>query len=295
MSRALPAEESRARPAGPGRALAADLSGALPAEWVKLRSVRSTYYVLGVAVLIVVLAALLTLQGVSFWDGASPEMKARFKAIPIEEYFLPFVQLVVGVLGVLAITSEYATGMIGTSLVAVPRRGVMLAGKATVVAATTLAAGTAVVFAIFIASRVIIGDRPFPNHTAPLTAKWPLLAGMGLSVMMIALVGLGLGTLMRSTAGGIVSVVGLTFVLPAVASYLPEPWRSRIGEVMPPNLPAELAGRLGGAVSSGPSAVAVGPFARLGTLPPLAALGVMALYVALALGLAMIRLARSDA
>ncbi|MFC4590183.1 ABC transporter permease [Sphaerisporangium corydalis] len=266
------------------------MSDVIAAEWLKLRSVRSTYYVLAVAALVVLFGVLLSIQGVTYYDQASPEVKARFQAIPLEEYFLPFVQLVVGILGVLAVTSEYATGTITASLVAVPRRGVMLGGKVAATGAVTLVMGTATIVAVFLTGRWIIGGRPFPGNTAPVADRLPLLAAMGLSVMVIALVGLGLGTLMRSTAGGVVSVVFLAFVLPSVSTYLPDPWKGRISAAMLPNLPGELAG-----VTASASSITEGPFARIVGLPPLGALAVLVAYLALALGAATLRLTRTDA
>ncbi|MEU9889046.1 ABC transporter permease subunit [Sphaerisporangium sp. NPDC051011] len=268
-----------------GRAVA----DVIASEWLKLRSVRSTYYVLGAAALIVVLTALLTWQAVSAWDGLPAATRARWKGIAVEEYFLPFVQLVIGVLGVIAITGEYSTGMIRTSLVAVPRRGRLLAGKAVALAAVTLAAGTAVLFAVVAVEAWVVGDRPFPGHPVSLAEKTPLLACMGLSVMVMALVAFGLATLTRSTAAAIVAVVGLTFVLPTLAlNVLPHPWDRRVAMFMPTNLPDQLAGW------TPPQDILQGPFARSAGLPPLAALAVLAAYVVVFVGAAALRFSRSD-
>ncbi|RCG28537.1 ABC transporter permease [Sphaerisporangium album] len=280
LTQAVPAGE------GAGRS-AADV---VASEWIKLRSVRSTSYVLGAAALIVVLTALLTWQAVSAWDGLPAATRARWKGIAVEEYFLPFVQLVIGVLGVIAITGEYSSGMIRTSLVAVPRRGRLLVGKAVALAAVSLVAGTAVLFAVVAVEAWIVGDRAFPGHPVSLAAKAPLLVCMGLSVMVVALVGFGLGTLTRSTAAAIVAVAGLTFVLPALAlGVLPEPWGVRVAMFMPANLPDQLAGW------TPDEDITQGPFARSAGLPPLAALAALAAYVVVFVGTAALRFSRSDA
>ncbi|MEV7013985.1 ABC transporter permease [Streptosporangium sp. NPDC051022] len=245
------------------------MTALLASEWLKLRSVRSTWYILGLVAFAVLCAALLTLQGVNVWDALPPERRARFPVPPTERMLLPPVQLCAGVLAVMAITSEYATGTIRGSLTAVPRRGALLAAKAAVVAGACLAAGLVFLFAGFAAGRAIIGDRPMgPGHVAPAPGEIPMLLASGLSVAVVALVGVGLGAATRSTAAAVVAVGGLLFALPAVAGLLPGPWAGRIGSVLLPNLAGQLAGH--------PSAA--------GDLPPPAALGVLAAYAAIAIG-----------
>jgi ABC-2 type transport system permease protein len=215
----------------------------LVAEWVKVRSVRSTYVVLGAVAGVVLLGAFLTWNGMQSWDHLTAQQRANVQIPPpAEQVMLPVVQLCLGTLGVLAITSEYATGMIRTSLTAVPRRRVVLGAKAFVVGIVALAAGQAFMFATFAATRAIVGHRPIPGHTAPLHHEAPLLASLGLSVTVVALLGLGLGTVTRSTVAAIVAVAGLLFVVPGLAQALPGPLGTWAGTVMLPNLPKELAG-----------------------------------------------------
>jgi len=203
--------------------------GVLASEWLKLRSVRSTCWLIGVAAAGVLLAALLAWSGARLWDGLPPARRAQMAPMPVEQVVLPLVQLCLAVLGVLAITAEYATGMIRTSLVVVPRRLALLGAKAPVVAAT------------------------------------------------------GLGTVMRSTAGAIVSVVVLWYVLPIVALHLPSPWGGWVAAVMLVNLAPELSGapQLSAASES--------------LLSPMGALAVMAAYVVLSLGGGAAALLRRDA
>ncbi len=267
------------------------MTGALSAEWLKIRSVRSTYYILAVAAVAVVLAALFIWQGVVVWDELPPERRARFGAIPMEEYTLPVTQLALGVLGVLAITSEYATGTIRSTLVAVPSRRAVLAAKAGVVAAVALAAGEAVVFATFLVTRAIVGDRPFPGHTTGLWHQTPQLLLLGLSVMAFALIGLAFGVMTRSTAGAVISVVVLLFVAPAFITYLPDPWGRRLSAVMLPNLPDQVAGALGW---SSPE-IYVGPWARVAVLSPGWAATVLAAYIVVPLAAAAVVFRRRDA
>lgn len=256
------------------------MTDVLASEWLKLRSVRSTWYILGLVALAVPLVAFLTLQGVNGWDGLPPGRRARFQAPPMEQVLLPLVQLCMGVLAVLAIASEYATGMIRASLAAVPRRRTVLGGKAVITAGIALLGGLLFLFGAFAVSRAIVADRPMsPGYTTPPEAEVPMLLASGLSVAVVALVGLGLGAVTRSAAGAIVAVSGLLFVLPVLAGLLPGPWSGRVGSVLPTNLAGQLVDH--------PSAV--------GDLPPLGALGVLVAYAVAALGAGTAVLARRDA
>jgi hypothetical protein len=253
------------------------MTGVLASEWVKIRSVRSIYYVFAGAGAVVLLAAVMAWFGATGWDMTPPARRIHFQGSPIEEFALPLVQLCLAVLGTLVITSEYSTGMIRASFVAVPRRWPVLAAKATHVAAIALVVGSVALFATFFAGRLIFGDRPIPGNTAPLSERAPILLSSGLSVMVVALVGLGLGAAMRSTAGALVAVCTLLFVLPGIARFLPSPWGERISAVMLPNLPNQLAS------------------AAHSTLPSLAALAVMTAYVVMALAVGAVVISWRDA
>jgi ABC-2 type transport system permease protein len=217
------------------------MTDVLAAEWVKLRSVRSTYIVLAVVVFAVLFGALMTWYGVVGWERIPPDRRFNFQATPLEQALLPVVQLCLAVLGTLAITSEYATGMIRTSLTVVPRRRAMLASKATIVGVLALLAGELTMFVMFYVSRLIVNGRPWPNYTSPPAQETPRLIAAGLSVMVVALVGLGLGTALRSTTGAITTVCALLLVIPIFTGLLPDPWGGRISAVMLPNLPGQFA------------------------------------------------------
>jgi ABC-type transport system involved in multi-copper enzyme maturation permease subunit len=233
------------------------MTDVLASEWLKLRTVRSTYYVLLAVLLLVALGAALTWAGVDGWDKLTPARRAHFQATPMEQVILPAVQFALAVLGALSITSEYATGMIRTSLTAVPGRRQLLAAKAVVAGSLALAAGLAAEFAMFFAGRLIIGNRPIPGNTGALIHQVPRVAFLGLSVMVIALVALGLGTVLRSTAGALTSVAALLFVVPVLAHFLPAPWSQRIAAVLPSGLPLQLAHTASRAVLSPPWALAI--------------------------------------
>jgi hypothetical protein len=254
------------------------MTDVLAAEWLKLRSVASTRFTLLAVACGVVAGALLAWYVAGLWDGLPVERQARMQASPMELVAEMVAQMSMAVLGVLAVTSEYATGMIRTTLAAVPRRVPLLAAKAVVVGGIALAAGTAGVVLTFLADRAIIGDRPLGDRSATVAEAAGQLLASGLGVMVFALVGLGLGVVTRSTAGGITAMVALWYLLPIVALNLPEPWGARVGSVMLPNLARQLGG-------TDPD----------GLLAPPVALAAMAAWVVVALGTAALALRRRDA
>lgn len=202
----------------------------LAAEWIKLRSVRSTYLtLLFAAVAAVGIGYLVTRAQVTHWATMTADAKATFD--PVDNSFtgLGLAQLAFGALGVLAISSEYTTGLIRTTFASVPRRRAVIAAKATVVGSLTLAAGELIAFATFFA-----GQQALSAQHANVTLAHPgalrgvLAAGFYLAVM--AWVGLGLGAVIRHTAGAITTMIGVVFLLPHIIQAMPGPWDIRIGK-----------------------------------------------------------------
>ncbi|HYN95435.1 MAG TPA: ABC transporter permease [Pilimelia sp.] len=218
------------------------MTGALAAEWLKVRSVRSTYVAVAVAAATVLLGVLFVLYAGSVWDARPPDRQPEFRAARPEQGFLPVVQLSLAVLGVLAITSEYATGMLRTSLTAVPRWRTVLAAKAVVVAGVALVVASAVLVGTFAAGRLAAGDRTMGFNTAPVADELPLLLASIASVVVMALLGLGFGAVCRSAAAAVTAVVGVRFLVPVVATLLPPPWGARLAGVQLQDLPATIAG-----------------------------------------------------
>ncbi|GAA3701878.1 ABC transporter permease subunit [Nonomuraea antimicrobica] len=250
----------------------------LSSEWLKFRSVRSTYHAIGTAALMVLLGVVWT-----FYVSTLADQRGTLRAAAPEEGFLPLLQLSLAVLGVLTITSEYTTGMIRTSLVTVPKRGALLLAKAEIVGLFTLVTATSILLLTYTTSRLIANDRRLGFNETTLADDLPMLLATALSVTALALVGLGLGAAIRSTAGAVVSVVALLFVLPGVANYLPPPWNTRVASLFLPNLVPQIADQR---LSS-----------RLGDgfLPPWAALAVLLTYPLVTLVIGYNALKRRDA
>lgn len=213
----------------------------LAAEWLKLRTLRSTWWTSAAAAAFIGLAALLAWYAVGVWDGLTPEQRKSFALSPLADVTAWAVSLCMAVLGVMAATSEYRSGTIRATYVAVPRRGLVLAAKAGVVGAVGLAVGQVAAFGTFLASSAIIGDRPIDGQDLVLADQAPHLLATGLSVAVFAVLGLALGVLLRSTAGAVVLVVLLWHVLPMLAANLPAPWDARVGSVMLSGLADQIA------------------------------------------------------
>jgi hypothetical protein len=205
----------------------------LIAEWTKLRSVQSTVWTL--------IATLVGTVGIGFavcyatvarWDQMSVhdriQLDPTFKSLT----GLFLAQVAVAVLGVLAITSEYATGMIRTSFAAVPQRRLVLAAKAVVLAIPVFVVGSAASFAAFLSGQAILASK---HAGVSLSDPGVLRAvvGGGLFLTVLALFALGLGGICRRTAGAIAAFVGLVLVAPNIITALPKPWGPDIAKYLP--------------------------------------------------------------
>jgi len=212
--------------AGFGRALAA--------EWRKLWAVRATAATLiSLPFIALIFSWLFSDGGARGYAGLSPADQAAFDptAISLQSHLMA--QMVVGILGVLAITTEYSTGMIATTTIAVPRRGVLFATKAVVITAVTLLAGTLTALLSFGLGQFIIGHYAAP--TAGLSDPHVVRAvlGMGLYLALTALLGLAVGTLLRSSAAALGTIVTAVLILPALSQNLPESTADLIARYWP--------------------------------------------------------------
>ncbi|HYN95436.1 MAG TPA: ABC transporter permease [Pilimelia sp.] len=239
----------------------------LAAEWLKVRSARSTRRVAIAVATVVGLMALLAWYVARLYDRVRADSGGRAEVSSPAELAAWLTALCLAVLGVRTITSEFATGMIRTSLTVAPRPGALLLAKAAVVGGIALVTGQLVTFGTALVSRGIVGDRPLGFNAEPLSAEVPVLLAAGLSVLMFAVVGVGLGAVLRSSAGAIATLCMLWYVLPIITINLPAPWSARVSSVMLQELPRQLAG----------AATADG------LLSPLGALAGMVAYAALPL------------
>ncbi|MEV0623939.1 ABC transporter permease subunit [Nonomuraea sp. NPDC050404] len=216
----------------------------LSSEWLKIRSVRSTYLILCLGLSTVLIGLTIALAAAGTYDAVSPEQQAGARIADLEEVLIVVPQLCMGILGILVITSEYATGLIRTSLALVPRRWPVLMAKATVVGALSLLVGALAVFGTYLVAGSVLGERFSGAYTAAFEDRLPLLITLTLTVPTFALLGLGLGALLRSAAAATAIVVGLVYVIPIIINNVPEPWSERLGSLMISALPRQITGDL---------------------------------------------------
>lgn len=207
----------------------------LHSEWIKITSVRSTWWSLAVTAALSI--------GISMMiAGASSSFGPGFPAISAILMPTQFTMLVAGILGAIVITGEYSTGMIRSTLTAEPRRGAVVAAKAVVVAAL-MAVVTAVTYAIAIVATAPLLTEGI-DWSEPSLSTVPLAYGV-LSMVAFTLIGLGFGFIVRNGAGAIASTVGVLFVLPIVVSMFSmagEGWRwiVDLGQYLPMNAASTL-------------------------------------------------------
>ena len=248
MSPAPPAQRAGLRdtpprqPAGRRRPLhpaCARIRDAQHAEWTKLRTVAGTFWLLAAAIAVTVT--------VSAAAAAASRCPAG-PACPVDTPKLTLTgiqlgQAVIAILAVLAISSEYSTGMIRTTLTAMPRRPAALAAKAIVLALLVLAAG-----AIAAAGSVLAGRLILPGHGFTAARGFPTLsladgpvlraaAGSALYLALIALLSLGAATIVRDSAAAAGGVLGLLYLPPIIAAALASNphWQHRIERYAPMN------------------------------------------------------------
>ncbi|MFF0268997.1 hypothetical protein [Kribbella sp. NPDC004536] len=192
----------------------------LASEWTKLRSVRSTPLSLLAAAAVSVAGALVSSTGrAADYANLSPADKLAFDPVNLSFDGLAFAQLAFGVLGVLAVSSEYTTGQIRTTFTAVPRRPIVVAAKACVAAALAVVVGGAVSLACFFVAQAGLHKA---HLGVSLSSPGALRAVLGADfyLLTLTLLGVGLGALMRHTAGAISTLFALVFILPVVAANL---------------------------------------------------------------------------
>jgi ABC-2 type transport system permease protein len=224
---AIPATPARTR-AVPLASRRPGLPGALRSELTKIRSVRSTYWTLLAQAVASIAWAVLDCAG-TISHGIGPGFSAT-EASLTGQVFLG--ELIIVVLGALVITSEYSTGMIRTSLAVVPRRGVLFAAKAIVFAAVTLTISLVTSFVAFFVGQAILSGK---HYNTTLTQPGVLRAVL-LSAAIVAVFGLlayGAGALIRHSAGAITSILGVIFLIPALAGALPNTWYADVVRWLP--------------------------------------------------------------
>jgi hypothetical protein len=255
------------------------LTGLLTGEWVKLRSLRSTWITLGVALLLMVLLGwLFTAHATSGdgGDGRGPAALAHSDPAGLSLAGYRLAQLAVGVVGVLLVTGEYTSGTVRSTFAAVPRRWPVVAAKATVFSALVFVVSAVTAVITFLVGQAALGDLGVGLGTAGVPR---VLLGTALYLTGIGLLGMALGWLLRSTAGAVSTLFGVIFLLPGLAQLLPSSWG--------PDVVRWLPGEAGSQVLQMTT--------QSGSFAPWTGFTVLVGYLAVAFGAAVVLLHRRDA
>ncbi|MBR7829555.1 hypothetical protein KDK95_24835 [Actinospica sp. MGRD01-02] len=235
---------------------------ALDSEFAKIRSVRSTYWTLLICVVLSVGISLLIAAVTSAnWDTLSATNRATvdMSSVVAGVYFGV---LVVGVLGVLVVSTEYGTGMMRTSLTAFPRRSVLFLAKAVVLTLVVLVTGIIIAFASY-----GVASPFYTKHGVDLSlshgANVRALLAVPVYLALVALMGLALGFLLRHTAAAISTLVGLFFVVPIITNFLPGTLGKDLNKIVPSNAGSAMMVTHAATPGSTPTLSPIGGFVAL--------------------------------
>jgi hypothetical protein len=268
-------------------------------EWIKFRSLRSTWWSVGIALLISVglgiLFSYLRGRDIAQHGGFEPDQTA----LTLRGFYLA--QLATGILGVLFVTGEYSTGMIRATLSAVPKRVPVWVAKIAVFAGTIFVITLAAAFVAFLGGQAVLSTfhvHEFitvgpnggiavsrgrgPGSSLGVSISYPgalrAIFGAALYTTGVGLLGMGCGFVLRNAGGAIGALFGLLLVLPLLVTALPNPLSDHVNRYLP-----LIAGTAG--------------MNTVGTdqLSPWRGLGIFALYAVAALGIGLAVLRRRDA
>ena len=202
-------------------------AGALRSEFTKIRSVRSTYWTLLAMFVVTVGFGALASTGAAhgphgpFFDPTRQSLAGLYIG-----------QLIIGVLGVLVISSEYSTGMIRTTLTTNPHRGVMIAAKGVVFTVVALVTSLVTSFAAFFVGQALMSSDHISTTIGSPNVLRAVIGG-ALFLTACGVLAFGLGLLIRHTAGGIGAVTGLLFVVTILVNFLPQSWQDHVDKWVP--------------------------------------------------------------
>jgi len=214
----------------------ATLWSAIKSEWIKFRSVRSTW--IGLATFIVLtigIGLLVTFTISGHINDHGGENRIGFDPTVTSLVGLFLAQFAVGVIGIVMMTGEYASGAIRTTLTAIPRRLRLVAAKKVILAISMFVVSEVTVFAAFLIGqavyhRVNIGT----SLGAPGVCRSVFLAGVYLT--LLALLGFGIGIILRTTAFSIMVYTAILLIIPVIVNFLPQSWKSAVTKYLPSEL-----------------------------------------------------------
>ncbi len=207
------------------------VGGLLRGEWIKFRSLSSSWWTLGGGLAFMVFLGVVFASS-STGPGEGGPGGGDFSVDPASLSLAGYniAQLAIAVLGVLMVTGEYASGTVRGTFSAVPRRWPVVVAKAVVLAAVLWVTTTIASFAAFFAGQAAYGDG-----AASITDDGVLrmVMGTGLYLTAIGLLAMGIAWLLRSTAAAVGTVLGLVLVVPGLTGLLPDSWGPDVARWLP--------------------------------------------------------------
>jgi ABC-2 type transport system permease protein len=216
---------------------ASEWAKALHSEWTKLRTVAGTVWLLVGTIVATVVVSTGTASAVN-----CSYIACRQDPVKLSLTGIGLGQAIIAILAVTAISGEYSTGMIRTTFTATPRRLVVLASKAVILVGVTLVTGTIAVFGSLLSGRLILPGKGFTaaHGYAPISLSdgSTLRAAVGsvLYLALIALLSLGVATMIRESAIGVGTVLGLLYLFPVIVQAVTDPsWKRFFQQIAPMN------------------------------------------------------------
>jgi ABC-2 type transport system permease protein len=216
-------------------------SSFIAAEWIKLRTVRSTVITLVVALVLAVGFGALACERLAqhLSEFSSPFQRADYMRglDPTSQSLIgnAIAQLAIGALGVLVVTSEFGSGMIRASIIAMPQRQRWIGAKLAVFTGVALVVGQLLTFTSF-----WVGQAMLSSQHAGVSLGHPgvlkSVVATGLYVALVGLLGATLGLIIKHTAGALTTLLGAIFVLPAITSAFPEPLQGHVARFLPESI-----------------------------------------------------------
>ena len=212
------------------------LWSAVRSEWIKFRTVRSTIIgVLTLLVLTIGIGVLISLAIKSHIKHDGGIARIGFDPTATSLGGVLLAQFAVGTLGIIAMSAEYATGSIRTTLSAIPKRLRMLSAKGIVMFTSMLVVSEIAVFVAFEIGQAIYKSTGLAtNLSAPGVFRGVAMAGVYLA--LLALLGVGLGLIMRTTAASIIVYATMLLIVPIIINFLPTNWQNDITKFLPSEL-----------------------------------------------------------
>lgn len=238
---AVASPQSQPHPGTPSHAGRVTQLNVVRSEWTKLWSLRSTRWsLLASFIAMAGLGPLVAAVQMSRWSHLGLNDRLTYDSISTGVGGYHLAQLAIGVLGVLVISGEYTTGMIRSSLMAVPKRLPVLWAKAGVYAAVTFVLMLIAALISFFVVQAIVTQHHV-QHGIGDPGALRTVVGAALFMTVLAVLCTGLGGILRNTAGGIATFVALLFVLPGISAILPTSVNNSISPYLPLNAGTTIA------------------------------------------------------